>query len=45
MTSAMVSAPLVDSGNVVGNSGASSVLALLDEEDDHLKIFALEQIN
>lgn len=45
MTSAMVSAPPLESGNVVGNSGASSVLALLEEEDDYLKIFALEQIN
>ena len=45
MASAMVSAPLRANENVVGNSGASSVLALLEEEDDHLKIFALEQIN
>ena len=32
-------------GNVVGNSGASSVLALLEEDDDALKVFALEQMN
>lgn len=47
MASVMISAPPLPSGNVVvvGNSGASSVLALLEEDDDCLKIFALEQIN
>lgn len=45
MASVMVSAPPTTREPVVGNSGASSVLALLEEEDDSLKIFALEQMN